>query len=473
MPIGPEIERAIADRRDEFLHTLFRLLRQPSISTQGIGVDECAELVKTILEEHGIRGRVMPTAGLPVVYGERLAGPDANTILIYGHYDVQPPEPLEAWVSPPFEPTIRDGRIYGRGTGDNKGQFLAHILAVKLLADLGQLPRLNIKILLEGEEESSSPNLPAFVESQRELLRADYLFAADGPGHLTGRPIVFFGMRGIVKMELEAVGPNRDLHSGNYGGPVPNPIWKLVDLFSSMRFPDGRVTIEGFYGQVVPPTAYEREVMGKMPFDEAAFKSNLGLAEFAGPPDLSYYEKIMFQPTLNIIGIAGGYAGKGAKSAIPSRAVAKLETRLVHAMDTETTFAAIQRHVRRYAPDITIRKLAGTRPSKTSLDLPVSRMMIEAITDAYGKAPVIQPVLGGASPNYLFTNVLKVPAIWTTYGPHDQNNHSPNENITVQSFFDGIRASILVLQRFAAMPRGEVERSLREHAAGGPSGGTH
>jgi acetylornithine deacetylase/succinyl-diaminopimelate desuccinylase-like protein len=472
MAISPEVERAIAERRGEFLDTLFRLLRQPSISTQGIGVDACAELVKGILEVHGIQGRVLPTAGLPVVYGERLAGPEAPTVLIYGHYDVQPPEPLEAWVSPPFEPTIRDGRIYGRGTGDNKGQFLAHILAVKLLADVGQLPRLNIKMLLEGEEESSSPNLPAFVESHRDLLRADWLFAADGPGHLSGRPIVFLGMRGIVKMELEAVGPNRDLHSGNYGGPVPNPIWKLVDLFGSMRFPDGRVAIEGFYGQVVAPTASEREAMGAMPFDEAAFKADLGLAEFAGPPDLSYYEQIMFQPTLNIIGIAGGYAGKGAKSAIPSRAVAKLETRLVHAMDPETTFAAVERHVRRYAPDVSIRMLAGTRPSKTSLDLPVSRMVVGAVTEACGKAPVIQPVLGGASPNYLFTNVLQIPAVWVTYGPHDQNNHSPNESITLQSFFDGIRASVLVLQRFAAMPRGEVERSLREHRAGGPGSGT-
>jgi len=366
MPISQDIEDAIEGRRDAFLNTLFRLLRQPSISAQGIGVTECAELTRTILEEHGIPGRVMPTAGLPVVYGERHAGEDANTILIYGHYDVQPPEPYEAWISPPFEPTIRDGRIYARGSADNKGQFLAHILAIKVLVDLGRLPRLNIKLLLEGEEESSSPNLPEFVESHRDLLKADLMFAADGPSHLSNRPIVFFGMRGNLK--------------------------------------------------------------------------------------------IMFQPTLNITGIAGGYAGKGAKSAIPSRAVAKLETRLVCDMDPDETFSRIERHVRRYAPDVTIRKLAGTRPSKTCLDLPVSRMMVGAIADAYGVEPVIQPVLGGASPNYLFTNVLKMPAIWATYGPPDQNNHSPNENITLGSFFDGIRASALVLQRFAAMPRSDLVR---------------
>lgn len=263
----PDILHAIDTRKDDYLDTLFRLLRQPSISTQGIGVDECADLVASILEENGITSRIMPTAGLPVVYGERVVAEDANTILIYGHYDVQPPEPFEEWDSPPFEPTIRDGRIYARGTGDNKGQFVAHILALKLLDDLGIAPRLNVKFLLEGEEESSSPNLPPFVEQNRDLLKADLLYAADGPMHPSNRPIVFFGMRGNLKMELVATGANRDLHSGNFGGPAPNPVWKLVDLLSTMRFPDGRVAIEGFYDQVVPPTEYERELLASVPFD--------------------------------------------------------------------------------------------------------------------------------------------------------------------------------------------------------------
>ncbi len=458
MSLSPDIERAIEQRREQFLDVLFRLLRQPSISTQNVGVDECAELCKGIMEDHGISARVLSTNGLPVVYGERYVGEDANTLLIYGHYDVQPPEPYEAWVSPPFEPTIRDGRIYARGAGDNKGQFLCHILAIKMLADMGQLPRLNIKVILEGEEESSSPNLPAFIESHKDLLKADLMFAADGPGHLSGRPVVFFGMRGNLKMELEAVGPNRDLHSGNFGGPVPNPAWKLVDLLSTMRFPDGRVTIEGFYDGVVPPTDYEREWVGKMPYDEKAFKENLGITEFDGPKELSYYDKLMFQPTLSITGIASGYAGKGAKSAVPSKAVLKLETRLCYKMDPDDVFAKIKRHVQRYAPDVSIRKLAATRPSKTSLDLPVSRMMIKAVADAYGIEPVVQPLLGGSSPNYLFTDVLKQPAIWVTYGPHDENNHSPNENITLESFFNGIRNSALVLQRFAVMPKSELGR---------------
>ncbi|HUZ02202.1 MAG TPA: M20/M25/M40 family metallo-hydrolase [Thermomicrobiaceae bacterium] len=455
---GDDVGGVPGSRREEFLATLFRLLRQPSISTQGVGVEECAELVRVVLEEHGVPARLLPTDGYPVVYGELTAGPDANTLLIYGHYDVQPPEPYEAWDSPPFEPTIRDGRIYARGSGDNKGQFLAHVLALKLLADRGRLPRLNVKFLIEGEEESGSPSLPDFVERHPDLLRADLLYAADGPAHLSGRPVVFFGLRGTLKMELEARGANRDLHSGNFGGPVPNPIWILARLLSTMRDAAGRITIDGFHDRVRPPSDYERALIAAIPFDADEFKRNLGLAEFDGPADRSYFEKIMFQPTLNVTGIAGGYSGRGAKSVIPSRVVAKLESRLVADQAPDEAFATIERHVRRHAPDVTIRNLGGTLPSKTSPELPVSRLVVKAVGDAYGVEPVVMPVLGASGPNYLFTDVLRIPAVWTTYGPPDENNHAPNENMTLESFFKGIRASALLLQRFAALPRDQLGR---------------
>ncbi len=453
-----QIRKDIAARKETFLQTLFLLLRQPSISTQGVGVEECAELVATILREHGVTPQIMPTEGLPVVYGERIVGEDANTILIYGHYDVQPPEPYEEWISPPFEPTIRDGRIYARGVGDNKGQFLAHILAIGLLNDLGDLPRVNIKFLLEGEEESSSPSLPAFIEHNRELLSADLLYAADGPMHLSNRPIVFFGLRGNLKMELTATGTNRDLHSGNFGGPAPNPIWKFVELLSTMRLPDERVAIEGFYEEVLPPSDYERDLVDAVPFDAQAVMDYLGITEFAGPPDLSYYEKTMFQPTLNISGIAGGYAGKGAKSVIPSQALLKLETRMVPNQGPDEIFAKIERHVGRYASGVTIRKLAGTHPSKTSPELPVSQMVVQAINDAWVVAPVVMPLIGGSSPNYLFTNVLGLPAVWTTYANADEGNHAPNENMTIDAFLSGICASAVVLHRFAGMSREELQQ---------------
>lgn len=443
------IREAIEKHKDEYLETLFRLLRQPSISTQGVGVEECAALVAEILEANGISARIMPTAGLPVVYGERKAADDAPTVLIYGHYDVQPPEPYEEWISPPFEPEIRDGRIYARGAGDNKGQFVAHILALKLLDDLGLMPKLNVKFLLEGEEESSSPNLPPFIEQHRDLLKADLLYAADGPMHPTDRPVVFFGLRGNLKMELIAVGANRDLHSGNFGGPVPNPAWTLVQLLATMRSPEGRVLIEGFYDNVVPPTDYERELIARMPFDADAVKRDLGIDEFDGPPELSYYEKVMFQPTLTITGFNTGYTGTGAKSVIPSRAVLKLESRTVPNQTADEIYAKIERHVKQHAPGVSIRKLAGTYPSRTSPELPVSRAIVAAVGEAWGVEPVVTPAIGGSSPNYLFTNVLGIPAIWATYAPADENNHAPNENIRVDDYFKGILASALVYRRVA------------------------
>lgn len=440
---------AIEARKNAYLETLFRLLRQPSISTQGVGVDECAELVAKILEENGISARIMPTAGLPVVYGERLTGADAPTLLIYGHYDVQPPEPFEAWVSPPFEPEIRDGRIYARGAGDNKGQFVAHILALQLLVDLDLMPELNVKFLLEGEEESSSPNLAPFIEQHRDLLKADLMYAADGPMHPSDRPVVFFGMRGNLKMELIATGANRDLHSGNFGGPVPNPAWTLVQLLATMRSPEGRVLIEGFYDNVVEPTEGERQLLERIPFDAEEVKRDLGITEFDGPQEFSYYEKTMFQPTLTITGINSGYTGTGAKSVIPSRAVLKLESRLVPNQSPDEIYAKIERHVRQHAPGVSIRKLAGTYPSRTSPELPASKAIIEAVGEAFGVEPVVTPAIGGASPNYLFTNVLGIPAVWATYAPADENNHAPNENIRVDDYFKGILASALVFRKVA------------------------
>jgi len=227
--------------------------------------------------------------------------------------------------------------------------------------------------------------------------------------HMLNRPIAQFGFRGVLQVELEAAGANRDLHSGIWGGPVPNAIWKLVDLLKTMRFPDGRVTVEGFYDRVVPPTPHERALMAEVPFDAEAVRANLGIAEFAGPRDLSYYEQVMFQPTFNVGGIAGGYTGPGARTAIPSKALAKLECRLAAHQDPDEIFAKIRRHVERYAPGVAVRKLHGTRPSKTSPELPVSRVVVAALGEAYGVPAVVVPLSGGSSPNYLRTRTTTRP----------------------------------------------------------------
>ena len=451
MSLSEQVRASIEAHKPALIETLFRLLRQPSVSAQGLGVAECAEVLRDIMEEHGIAARVIPTAGHPVVYGEYPVEGATNTLLVYGHYDVQPPEPYEAWISPPFEPEIRDGRIYARGTGDNKGQLLTHVLAVKLLADLGLMPKVNLKFIFEGEEESLSPSLPAFLREHADLLRADAFYAADGPMHPSGRPVVFFGVRGVVGIELVARGANRDLHSGEFGGPVPNPAWTLVKLLHTMRLPDERVAIEGFYDRVVPPTPYERELLERIPFDPEEVKRDLGISAFAGPPDLSWYEQLMFQPTLTISGMACGYTGPGVKGVLPSEAVVRLEARLVADQDPDDIFAKVARHVRRYAPDVEVRLLSRSAPQKTSPELPVSQAIVAAIADAYGVEPVVKPVLGASAPSYLFAETLGLPVIWATYANYDENNHSPNENITVECFLNGIVASALVFDRVAKL----------------------
>ena len=448
--IPVETLRTEVDRRfDGYLEELFKLIRQPSISAQGVGIDECAELVERTLRDAGVDARTLPTDGSPVVFGA--AGPDSApfTLLVYGHYDVQPPEPFDAWESPPFEPTIRDGRIYGRGVGDNKGQFLASILAYKLLSELDAAPNVKVKFLIEGEEENGSRNLRAFVNSHRDLLAADAFFAADGPMHPSGRPIVFFGVRGMVAAEVRVRGANRDLHSGNWGGPVPNGAWKLVELLSTMRGPDGRATIEGFYDHVVPPTPFERELLEQIPFDADGTRAYLGIQEFDGPADMGYYEKIMFQPTLTIAGLDSGYTGAGKKSVIPSEAIVRLECRLVPDQQPDQVLEAIAQHVRMYVPDAEITGLAGQPPSKTSPELPVSRMAVASMEEAYGVSPVVMPLLGATAPNYVFTDDLGLPAIWTTYANHDEDNHAPNENMTLETFRNGIVASAVLFQRAA------------------------
>jgi acetylornithine deacetylase/succinyl-diaminopimelate desuccinylase-like protein len=448
--IQAETLRSEVDSRfDDYLETLFRLLRQPSISAQGVGVDECADLVVQTLQDAGVSARTLRTDGSPVAYGE--VGPDDAdfTLLVYGHYDVQPPEPLDAWQSPPFEPTIRDERIYARGVGDNKGQFLGSILAFKLLSDLGAAPPIKLKFLIEGEEENGSKNLRAFVNVNKDLLKADAFFAADGPMHPSGRPVVFFGVRGMLAAEVKVRGANRDLHSGNWGGPIPNGAWKLVELLSTMRTPEGRAAIEGFYDGVQPPTEFERKLLDDIPFDEEGTKKHLGITEFDGPSDMSYYEKIMFQPTFTIAGLDSGYTGAGKKSVIPSEAVVRLESRLVPGQDPDSVLEAIEQHVRMYIPDAEITKLAGQPPSKTSPELPVSRAAVAAMEEAYGVAPVVMPLLGATAPNYVFTDDLGLPAIWTTYANYDEDNHAPNENMTLRAFRDGIVASAVLFQRMA------------------------
>lgn len=449
-----KVLNCIDRNHDRYLEALFTLLRQPSISTQDQGVRECVDLLVEILRSNGIESRLIETRGYPVVFGEVRSGRrDAPTILFYGHYDVQPPEPLEEWNSPPFEPTIRDDRIFARGAGDNKGQLMAHILAVSSYLETGAELPVNVKFVFEGEEENGSPHIARFAEEHGELLAADLVYTSDGGYHDSGRPLVCFGVRGMLAFELEASGAKSDLHSGNRGNVVPNPAWQIIDLLHTMRNSEGRVLIEGFYDEVREPTDLELKLTASMPFDRQGFLKQMGLSESPIKDATDYGSRLMYQPTFNIAGFTSGYGGRGMKTIIPSRATLKMDIRLVADQRSEDIFSKLSAHVASHAPGVSIRRLGAMEPSRTSPDLEVSRQVVDAVTQAHGVDPVISPSLGGSLPDYVWTSILGIPSALVPYANPDENNHAPNENLKVDDFFAGIRTSANVLDTLGRSKR--------------------
>ncbi len=433
---------------DEYLEGLFEMLSQPSISTLGVGIKEMSALLKRRMEEIGFKSTIVDSAGHPFVYGEILTGDEGKpTVLIYGHYDVQPVEPLDAWASDPFKPAVREGRIYARGAGDNKGQLYAQLMGVEALMKLrgGRLP-LNVKCIFEGEEENGSPHLEGFVKKNRELLRADVVYTSDGPVHESGRPMLVFGVRGLLYVQLTAKGASRDLHSGNWGGPVPNPAWDLVKLLGTMKDGNGRVLIDGFYQHVRKPTEKERAAFRRIPLDISAVAKSLGLEPSRLVPSEGFYAKLMSEPTLNICGVYGGYTGKGSKTVIPASASVKMDMRLVPDQDPEDIFRKLVKHVKKHGFDVEVKEMSATPPSRTSLDCPFAEPIARAVEDATGVEPVIYPSLGATLPDYVFTRVLGVPSIIVPYANIDESNHAPNENIKVENFVRGIKCAAAVLE---------------------------
>lgn len=436
--------------RQAFLDRLIDYLRRPSISAYGEGIAEVAEYIAGVMGKLGLAPRIIPTDGWPVVFGQRLEHPGAPTILLYGHYDVQPPDPLDAWTSPPFEPTIRDGRLYARGAGDNKGQHFAQLMALEsLLACAGTLP-CNVKVLLEGEEEVGSPQMPPFVRSHLDELAADLVITSDGPVDTTGRSVILFGVRGVLSFELRAHGANRDLHSGNFGGVAPNPLWTLVHVLASMKDPLGNITIDNFYDDVQPLTDLEHEALSRLPVDEDEVRASLGLTRFDQPLDRSYGERLCAWPTLTINGLHGGYGGPGSKTVLPHEAVAKCDIRLVANQSAEDIFTKVQAHVHRHAPEVEVVFQGAMDPSKTPLDSPYAATLFQAITTAQGEEPLLVPALGGSLPEYVFTKILGVPAFTVPYANADEANHAPNENIEVERFFMGIKTGAAMLAYLGA-----------------------
>lgn len=438
---------------DSFLSRMMEYVSHPSISAQNVGIREVANLLVAQLGALGMEAELVETDGHPFVLGRRDVDPAKPTVLLYGHYDVQPPEPLEEWLSPPFEPTIRDGKVFARGVGDNKGQHFAQLLAIEShLAVTGTLP-CNVIFLLEGEEEIGSPQIASFVEAHADRLNADLVVTSDGPLHESGAPVIVCGVRGMASFELRSRTAKRDTHSGNFGGVMPNAIWKLVNLLSTMKDPDGQITIEGLTEPVTPPTNLERAAVERLPLDVEAIKAELGLADLDAPIDRAYWDRLMFHPTLTINGFQGGYGGEGAKTVLPCEALVKCDVRLVEPLTPDYVFDRIRKHVEQHAPDVEFVPLNGMLPSKTPMDSPYMAPLREAIIAARGVEPLVYPTVGGSLPDYVFTKVLGKPAFVIPYANADEANHAPNENLEIVRFIDGIRTGAALLENLGSLAK--------------------
>lgn len=430
--------------KDRFLEELFELLRIPSVSAKSEhkkDMLQCAELVKKRLLDAGADTvNIYPTDGHPIVYGEKIIDPKKPTVLVYGHYDVQPAEPLELWKTPPFEPTVIDGKIFARGSCDDKGQFYMHIKALEILVQTNSLNN-NIKFCIEGEEEIGSPHLGKFVADHKELLKADCVLISDSAMISLETPSLDVGLRGLSYIEVEVTGPNRDLHSGVYGGAVANPITILAKMIASLHDENNHITIPGFYDDVLESTPAERELMAKAPFDEEAFKADLGIKELWGEKGYTTHERTGVRPTLELNGIWGGYTGEGAKTVLPSKAYAKISARLVPNQKSDKIAEMLIQHMEKIAPaNVTVKATLhhGGEPYLTPLNSTAYQAASKAVETTLGKVPI--PVRGGGSIPIcaLFEKELGIKIVFMGFGLDSDNLHSPNEKFNMANFYKGI-----------------------------------
>ncbi|MEO5983878.1 MAG: dipeptidase [Ferruginibacter sp.] len=430
--------------KDRFLNELLELLRIPSVSAKSEHKDDmikCATAVKQRLLEAGAdRVEIYPTEGHPIVFGEKIIDPALPTVLVYGHYDVQPAEPLELWKSPPFDPQIIDGKIYARGSCDDKGQFYMHIKTLEILVQTNTLLN-NIKFCIEGEEEVGSPNLGKFVSSHKEVLKADCVLISDSAMISLDTPSIDIGVRGLSYIEVEVTGPNRDLHSGVYGGAVANPATILAKMIASLHDDNNHVTIPGFYDDVAVSTEAERELMSKAPFNEQDYKDDLGVTELWGEKGFSTNERTGIRPTIEINGIWGGYTGEGAKTVLPSKAYAKISARLVPNQQSEKITTLLIDHLHKIAPaSVTIKATLhhGGEPYMTPIDSNAYKAASKAMETTFSKQPI--PVRGGGSIPIcaLFEKELGIKIVFMGFGLDSDNLHSPNEKFNIDNFYKGI-----------------------------------
>jgi acetylornithine deacetylase/succinyl-diaminopimelate desuccinylase-like protein len=441
----------VGSRSDALVGTLLDSVRIASVSLTGEGIAEQVAFLGKRLEGWGFAVEVHATSSHPIVYAE--AGPkDAKfTWLLYGHYDVYPAdEKQEGWKTRPFEPVVEGDRIWGRGTGDNKGQHLAMLSAIALWRELhGELP-IRVKVILEGDEETGSVPLPKFVEANRARLAADLCCYSDGPMYPNDQPALLMGVRGILGLEFVSQGAKRNLHSGNFGGVAPNPTLDLIHLLAEMVDRDGRLQVPGAGDADVAVDAADLAAVRALQVDHAGFRESVGAEPTTGADDALFHERLMLRPAFNVSGFAAGYTGAGQKSIIYKEASAKADLRLVGTQEPLEVLEAIQRFAReRGYHGIEIRAIKTTPPSRTPLDHPLVPLVKDAVAKGFGRAPVVVPALGGTTPDYVFTRLLGLPSIVVPLAPYDENNHAPNESTKVSLYLAGVRTGLHLIEAFA------------------------
>ncbi len=448
------------ENKERFLEELFDLLRIPSISADNKykdDVNRAAGYIRERLVEAGVdKAEVCETQGHPIVYAEKIIDPELPTVLVYGHYDVQPPDPLELWDSPPFEPVIRDERIYARGACDDKGQMYMHIKAFESMIKTDALP-CNAKFMIEGEEEVGSDNLEIFVKENKEMLAADVIVISDTSIISNDHPSITVGLRGLSYLEVEVTGPNRDLHSGVYGGAVANPINVLSKLIADMQDDEGRILIPGFYDDVVELSSGEREEMAKAPFDLDEFKRDLDIEDIKGEEGYSTKERVGIRPSLDVNGIWGGYTGEGAKTVLPAKAHAKISTRLVPNQDSDKITELVQKYFAENAPDYVKVKVTphhGGAPAVISTRSLGYQAASKAFEKAWGKVPIPTREGGSIPIVALFMEVLNLDPILMGFGLDSDAIHSPNESYGLFNYYKGIETISHFYQFFTEMSSG-------------------
>ncbi len=451
----------LQEHQDRAEAQLMEFLRIPSVSTDPANapdVERCANWVADHLRSIGMpHVEVYPTKGHPIVYAEYLnAGPSAPTVLFYGHYDVQPVDPIDLWTNPPFEPTVRDGKVYARGATDDKGQVFLHIKALEaMLAVHGKLP-LNVKLLIEGEEEIGSPNLAPFVSEKKKMLACDAVLVSDTPMFAPGMPSLVYGLRGLAYLQIDVQGPDRDLHSGSYGGAVANPLNALAHIIAQLKSPTGTILVPGFFDDVLDITHDEHITLMDLDYDEDRLLNDVGATELVGEENYTTVERLWARPTLDVNGLLGGFTGEGAKTVLPARAMAKVSMRLVPHQKHGDIAQKVMDYILQITPPgvkVKVQDLHGADPVLVPRDTPAMFAAVQALEETFGSKCRLTREGGSIPVVLLFDTVLKAPTVLMGFGLNNENAHSPDEHFDLSNFHRGMKAAARYYELMASTPR--------------------